>query len=43
MVQWSISDELERMWKEDGIASFEILSWHLSGGTEKNHTRPESG
>jgi hypothetical protein len=31
------------MWKEVDMTSFERLSWHLPGGTEKDHTKPQSG
>jgi hypothetical protein len=42
-VQRSVNDELERMWKEVDMTSFEILSWHLPRGIEKRHTKPQSG
>jgi hypothetical protein len=34
-----VSDELERIWKEVVVAYFKVLSWHLPGGTEKNHKK----
>jgi hypothetical protein len=36
MVGRLANNELERMWKEVIMAQFEILSWHLHGGTERN-------
>jgi hypothetical protein len=38
-----MNNELERMWKEKVMACFEILSWHLPGGTEETHEKPQSG
>jgi hypothetical protein len=35
-----VVSELEWMWKEVIIPSFDIVSWHLPGGTEENHKMP---
>jgi hypothetical protein len=35
--------ELERIWKEAAMTYFKVLSWHLSGGTEENDDKPQSG
>jgi hypothetical protein len=43
MVRWLVCNALKRMWKEADIASFEILSQHLPGGTEENNVNPQSG
>jgi hypothetical protein len=32
-----VNHELERMWQERSVACFNVLSLHLSGGTEENH------
>jgi hypothetical protein len=36
-----MSDEYERMMKKLGL--FEVLSQHLTGGSEKDHEKPQSG
>jgi hypothetical protein len=33
-----LTSELEKMWKEDGMPYSEVLSWHLSLGTEEYHS-----
>jgi hypothetical protein len=37
-----MNNELDRVWKGVTVASFEILSWHLPGGTEVNHETQDS-
>jgi hypothetical protein len=37
MIGWVMSKELERMYKEAALAKFQILSRHLSEGTEENY------
>jgi hypothetical protein len=32
-----MSNELQGMWKEEVMAKFDVLLWHLPGGTEENH------
>jgi hypothetical protein len=34
-----MNDELERIWKEAVMAYFNVLSRHLSEGTEANHEK----
>jgi hypothetical protein len=34
-----VNNELERIWKEAVVASVEVLSRHLFGGTEENKDR----
>jgi hypothetical protein len=36
-----LNTKLENMWKEAIIDKFEILSRHLTGGTEVNHVKPQ--
>jgi hypothetical protein len=31
------NNELEKMWKKEVMASFDLLPQHLPGGTEENH------
>jgi hypothetical protein len=38
-----VNDALERMWKEAFVADYKVVSWHLLGGTEENHGKPQSG
>jgi hypothetical protein len=38
-----MNNELERICKEAVEAQFKILSWHLPGGTEESHEKPQSG
>jgi hypothetical protein len=38
-----MNDKLERMWKELVVAKFKVLSWDLSGSSEKTHEKPLSG
>jgi hypothetical protein len=35
-----VNGELEGIVMEAVITYFKVLSWHLSGGTEKNHENP---
>jgi len=35
MIDWFVNNELERMWKEMVITSFEALSCHFPGRTEE--------
>jgi hypothetical protein len=35
-------DELERMWKEEVVISFKILSQYLPGNIEENHVKPQN-
>jgi hypothetical protein len=37
MAVWLMNDELQRIWKEDVVAYFKVLSQHSHGGTEENH------
>jgi hypothetical protein len=30
-----VTDELEEMWEKVAVAEFEMLFWHLCGGTEE--------
>jgi hypothetical protein len=32
-----LNNELEKIWKEAGVASFKVLSQYLPGETEENH------
>jgi hypothetical protein len=32
-----VNGEMERLWKEEVMAQFKILSWHSHKDTEKNH------
>jgi len=43
MVEWFVSDELERIWKEAVVAHIKVLSQHLSGRSRENHEKPLSG
>jgi hypothetical protein len=38
-----VNNELDRMWKEAVVASFNALPHHLFGGTEENYQKPQSG
>jgi hypothetical protein len=33
----------ERMWKDVIMAYSKVLSWHLPGGFEESHEKPQSG
>lgn len=35
------NNKLERKWKEAIVPQFEVLPWHLSGGTEQTHEQPQ--
>jgi hypothetical protein len=37
-----MNDDLGTVWKGMVVASIKILYWHLSGGTEENHEKPQS-
>jgi hypothetical protein len=37
MDRWSVNSELETMWKEMVVATFDVLSLHLTGGVKNNH------
>lgn len=37
-----VHNKLEKMWKEADMAYFEILYWHLLGGTDNNHDKFQS-
>jgi hypothetical protein len=38
MIGWLVNSYLQRMYREEAVAKFEVmLSRHLPGGTEKNH------
>jgi hypothetical protein len=39
----TVSNELERMWKEAVLAEFKAIFRYLPGGTEENHEKPQSG
>jgi hypothetical protein len=43
MVHWFVKSEWKRMWKEAVWAQSEVLYWHLSWKTEKNHGHPYPG
>jgi hypothetical protein len=36
------NNELKRIRKEVVMVKFNVLSWHLHGGTEENHTKLQS-
>jgi hypothetical protein len=38
-----VNDKLERIWKEAVVKQKKVLSWNLSGGTEKNYQKFQSG
>jgi hypothetical protein len=38
-----MNGDLERMWKEEVMAYFKVSSWHLPGGTEEYHKKPQFG
>jgi hypothetical protein len=38
-----MNDDTVRMWKEEVVAYSKVLSRHLSGGTDENHEKLESG
>jgi hypothetical protein len=42
MFRLSVNEESEMMWKEMDVGSFKVLPQHLSGGTERNHEKPQS-
>jgi hypothetical protein len=46
-IWWLMNDELKRIWKEEVVVLFKVISRHLPGGTENNHEkdlgRPVSG
>ena len=35
-IGWQVNHELERMWKEAGVARFDVMHRHLPGGNEEN-------
>jgi hypothetical protein len=37
-----VNYDLERIWKEVVVAYFDVLPWHLPGGTEVNHKKKTS-
>jgi hypothetical protein len=37
-----VNDELERTWKEAGVAKVKLLYQHLPGQTEESHGNPQS-
>lgn len=37
-----MNQALEKDWKEAFVASFKVLSWYLSGGSEYNHEKPSN-
>jgi hypothetical protein len=43
MVGLLINNELERMQKEVVVNKFEVLSWHLPGGTEEKYDKSQVG
>jgi hypothetical protein len=38
-----VNNELEGMWKEAAVATFEALHRHFPGGTSENHEKPQPG
>lgn len=36
-----VNNELKIIWKV--VAKFKVLSWHLPGGNDENHEKPQSG
>jgi hypothetical protein len=38
-----VNDKLERIWKKQLWPNFMVLSWHLAGGTEESHEKPQLG
>jgi hypothetical protein len=36
-----VNNELERIWKETALVWFKVMSWYLSGGTEKTDERTQ--
>jgi hypothetical protein len=40
MIEWSMYNEFEGILKEGAMAWFNVLSWYLLAGTEKNHEKP---
>jgi hypothetical protein len=39
MAEEQMTDELERILEASSHGLVEVLSWHLPGGTEKNHEK----
>jgi hypothetical protein len=37
-----MNNELGRVWKEEVVAYFKIISWNSPGGTEEIHEKPNS-
>jgi hypothetical protein len=37
MVGYLMNNEFERMWKKQVLTKFDVLTWHLPGGTDENH------
>jgi hypothetical protein len=37
MTERLVNNELESFWMEVVMVYFEVLFWHLSGGTEEKH------
>lgn len=37
MIALIANNELKRTWREAVVEHVQVMSWHLSGGTEKDH------
>jgi hypothetical protein len=38
-----ISNDMEKMWNEEIMAQFKLLSWHLPGQTKESHKDSQLG
>jgi hypothetical protein len=41
MVEWLMNDDYERLWKEEVVTYFKVLSLHLHFGIEINHEKSQ--
>lgn len=37
MMEWSVNNTLDRMWKKAALAEFNLLPSHVPGGNEEKH------
>lgn len=43
MIEWSVRNQLERMWKKAAVAYFMVFCRHLHGGSEKRTAKSQNG
>jgi hypothetical protein len=43
MIEWLMSDELERIWREVVMTLFKVLTWNFSGSTEEHLKKKSVG